>query len=357
LRDAETWTPPALPTKALRGGIKSLQLAAAAAMQAQVNTLLVGLEVGVVATLEGEAGKQPVDIESGVALAEELEKALLLGLVGDARLLVFKQGEQLITEAAKGVAFAAERRAGLAMKTKATELTPLMASAGMQADANPAEELEPADADEASAAKQWPGAKEPAANAGNREVVTQDVKTRFLQVLQALRNLLDGSLDNKIGGRLHQLGSSLLDQHHEGVTQLGELREKGAELEKKIKEKLGGSEAAEGDIAKYLPEGGLGAQLCKDRIKRALSGITSYSKAGCCQTLRRVVMTNRDELTTHENELAYLQVTLHELAQNPPTATNWLDFSEGFQAMLQARCIICHCIPYPYVVCFGLYSY
>jgi hypothetical protein len=33
----------------------------------------------------------------------------------------------------------------------------------------------------------------------------------------------------------------------------------------------------------------------------------------------------------------YLQETLHELAQNAPTALNWLDFSGSFQAMLQAR--------------------
>jgi hypothetical protein len=31
----------------------------------------------------------------------------------------------------------------------------------------------------------------------------------------------------------------------------------------------------------------------------------------------------------------YLQETLHELAQSPPTTLNWLDFSGGFRAMLQ----------------------
>jgi hypothetical protein len=113
-------------------------------------------------------------------------------------------------------------------------------------------------------------------------------------------------------------------------------------------------------VAKFLPKGALGLQLCKDRIKTALSGVTSYSKAGYCKQLCRVVTTSRDQLTTHENELAYvslhrptaymcadraltslqparyLQETLHELAQNAPTALNWLDFFGSFQAMLQA---------------------
>ena len=113
----------------------------------------------------------------------------------------------------------------------------------------------------------------------------------------------------------------------------------------------------------FLPKGALGLQLCKDRIKTALSGVTRYSKAGYCKQLCRVVTTSRDQLTTHENELAYvslhrptaykcadrvltslqpdryLQETLDQLAQNAPTALNWLDFFGSFQAMLQARCM------------------
>jgi hypothetical protein len=115
-------------------------------------------------------------------------------------------------------------------------------------------------------------------------------------------------------------------------------------VEEQIKAKLallGKGEVSAEAIAKLVPKGELGLQLCKDRIKAVLRGVTSYSKAGYCWTLRRVALTSRDELTTHENELVYLQETLHELAQNPPTALNWLDFSEGFQAMLQACCKLC----------------
>ena len=132
--------------------------------------------------------------------------------------------------------------------------------------------------------------------------------------------------------------------------------------------RAGSDTAGEGGIAKYLPAGGLGLQLCKDRIKTALSGVTSYSKAGYCRQLCRVVTTSRDQLTTHENELAcvslhrptaykcadraltslqparYLQETLHELAQNAPTALNWLDFFGSFQAMLQVNDARCMCM-------------
>jgi hypothetical protein len=158
-------------------------------------------------------------------------------------------------------------------------------------------------------------------------------------VLQKLRQALDGSLDKKIGGRLRQLGSSLLDQHHDGVTQLGKLREKATEMEKKVEEKLAGSETAgEGGITKYLPKGELGLQLCKGRIKTALSGVTKYSQASACRTLCRVVSFkhSRIELTKHENELVYLQERLEKLAEGAPTALTWLDFSQGFEAMLQA---------------------
>jgi O-succinylbenzoate synthase len=60
----------------------------------------------------------------------------------------------------------------------------------------------------------------------------------------------------------------------------------------------------------FFPKGALGLQLCKDRIKTTLSGVTSYSKAGYCGQLCRVVTTSRDQLTTHENELAC--VSLHQ---------------------------------------------
>jgi hypothetical protein len=62
--------------------------------------------------------------------------------------------------------------------------------------------------------------------------------------------------------------------------------------------------AAGRSLEKFLPKGALGLQLCKDRIKTALSGVTSYSKAGYCRQLCRVLTTSRDQLTAHENELA-----------------------------------------------------
>jgi hypothetical protein len=259
LPGAENWAPSALSPKALRNGGIGLRTTAAVALQAQVDSLLSGLETAVVGALAEAVGKPAADIESGFGLAEDLGKALLLGLVEDARRLLSKQAEKLIGEAAKGVALAAQRRLG------ATETTAIR---------------------------------------------SKDIKGRLLQVMQALCQVLDANLDKKIGGRLRKLGSSLLDQHHDGVTQLGKLREKATEMEKKIEKKLAGSETAgDGDIAKYLPAGGLGVQLCKDRIKRALSGVTSYSKASYCRQLQRVVTTSRDQLTTHENELAY--VLLH----------------------------------------------
>jgi hypothetical protein len=91
--------------------------------------------------------------------------------------------------------------------------------------------------------------------------------------------------------------------------------------------------------AKLLPEGSLGLQLCKDRIRRVGGRATAYARtSSTCQTLGRIVRHSRVELTKHERELAYLQEQLQQLAQNAPTALNWLDFSEGFQAMLQVRC-------------------
>jgi hypothetical protein len=260
LSGAENWAPPALSPKALRNGSKSVRTAAAVALHAQVDSLLNGLEMAVVGVLAATVDKTAVDVESGFGLAEDLGQALLLGLVEDARRLLSKQAEQLIGEAAKGVALAAERQGLPGLPTTA--------------------------------------------------IRPKDIKGQLLQVMQALRQVLGANLDKKIGGRLRKLGSSLLDQHHDGVTQLGKLREKATEMEKKIKQKLAGSDmAGKGGIAKYLPAGGLGVQLCKHRIKAALSGITSYSKAGYCQQLCRVVTTSRDQLTTHENELA--SVSLH----------------------------------------------
>ena len=42
-------------------------------------------------------------------------------------------------------------------------------------------------------------------------------------------------------------------------------------------------------MAKLLPKGSLELQLCKNRIKTALGGVTKYSQVGVCRTLGRVV--------------------------------------------------------------------
>ena len=130
-------------------------------------------------------------------------------------------------------------------------------------------------------------------------------------------------------------------QHHGRVKQLGALRAEADKVEQKIKRALESSEMtpiSPEQLAKYLPKGELGLQLCKGRIKTALSGVTKYSQASACQTLCRVVSFkhSRVELTKHENELIYLQERLEKLAEGAPTALTWLDFSQGFEAMLQA---------------------
>ena len=125
LPGAENWAPSALSPKALRNGGIGLRTTAAVALQAQVESLLSGLETAVVGALAEAVGKtamdvesgslelvaEPVkDIESGFELAEELGKALVLGLVEDARRLLSKKAAKLISEAAKGVAFTAALR-------------------------------------------------------------------------------------------------------------------------------------------------------------------------------------------------------------------------------------------------------
>ena len=130
-------------------------------------------------------------------------------------------------------------------------------------------------------------------------------------------------------------------QHHGQVKQLGALRAEADKVEEQIKRALESSEMtpiSPEQLAKYLPKGELGLQLCKRRVKTALGGVTKYSQASACRTLCRVVSFkhSRVELTKHENELIYLQERLEKLAEGAPTALTWLDFSQGFQAMLQA---------------------
>jgi hypothetical protein len=94
-------------------------------MQAKVDTLIGSLETAVVGALGKSIGRQQMDvengslelvvepvkdIESGFELAEEIGKALVLGLVEDARRLLSKKAAKLIGEAAKDVAFTAELR-------------------------------------------------------------------------------------------------------------------------------------------------------------------------------------------------------------------------------------------------------
>ena len=57
----------------------------------------------------------------------------------------------------------------------------------------------------------------------------------------------------------------------------------------------------------------------------------------CDFQLCRVATTSRAQLTKQENELIFLQERLDKLALKPPTHTDWLDFSEGFQSMMQLR--------------------
>jgi hypothetical protein len=129
----------------LHGGAKALQKVAVRVLQAKVDALIAELETCVVEALRDAVGEhpdvvtgQPVDgddIESGTGqtgLAQELGKAVLWGLVEDARRLLVQEAAPLITQAAKAVAISADHRAatlGSKLTSKATELTPLMAGA------------------------------------------------------------------------------------------------------------------------------------------------------------------------------------------------------------------------------------
>ena len=215
--------------------------------------------------------------------------------------------------------------------------------------------------------------------------VAKDMKDRLCKVLNKLGKILNASLDKQIQQKVKKFGSSLLDNTNSGVTQLGVLKTKADELEKKLKEKLTGSKAAidalglrlffeqvntskdgkielaefkefaqnvklnkaddkklekwfaemvaitkehaddtaeerrdkagervdfagleawfaknhdgpvgkwifDRGLAKFLPTGKLGDRLCKDRIRRALSGQTVYSETGLCGTVSDSVL-------------------------------------------------------------------
>ena len=74
--------------------------------------------------------------------------------------------------------------------------------------------------------------------------VAKDMKDRLCKVLNKLGKILNASLDKQIQQKVKKFGSSLLDNTNSGVTQLGVLKTKADELEKKLKEKLTGSKAA-----------------------------------------------------------------------------------------------------------------
>jgi hypothetical protein len=255
-------------------------------LQKKIDELLIDLEAAAVKSLQkivGEASsgmaEQPDDIESGAACVEQLGTAVLWALVQDARRLLTKHAGAMVDAAANDVALTAERRTTLALKSNATELTPLLADgqraarschrparlspnallfkngdkveadfggdgdyysgkikrarsdgtfdiwyedgdkeskvpatrirrcAGLQVDAA-AEQLKPIDS-----------------SLSTEAAVTRDVRDRLLAVLRKLGQLLDGSMDKKIAGKLRRFGSSLLDGQQGHVKQLGRLRE------------------------------------------------------------------------------------------------------------------------------------
>ena len=67
------------------------------------------------------------------------------------------------------------------------------------------------------------------------DMLAQDLKDNLLAVLRALELLLDGSLDKNITANVRRFGSSLLDEQHGHVKQLGMLREQADKVEMQMK--------------------------------------------------------------------------------------------------------------------------
>ena len=364
---AAEWSPPAVDDKAVRGEAQKLETAAAKMMHAKADELFETLEAVVIKALSdtsvgGLATAAPEGDEHSGGPVKELGKAVLWSLVGDARQLLAERATPLISEAAKGISFSVDRR------QFETEATPLLSGAS--------DSIQAAATDVAAGTDIEKGLQllSPAA------VVAKDMRDQLLKVLKKLGKILNASLDKQIQRKLKKFGSSLLDKTNSGVKQLGALKRKADELEKKLKEKLTGSAAAidtlglqllfelvdtskdgkielakfkdfaqnaklEGaddkilekwfaemvaitkelangtaeeqrdkagervdfagleawlaknhdgpigkwvfdrGLAKFLPTGKLGERLCKDRIKRELSGQTAYSETGLCGTV------------------------------------------------------------------------
>ena len=206
------WDPPAIDVRTVQGKAQKLEAAVATMMQAKADELFEALEAAMVKALSdtsvgGLSNAAENDVTSD-GLVKELGKAVLCSLVEDARQLLADRATPLIGEAAKGISVAAIQQASTDVPGTETEMEALLS----------AEE--------------------------GRLPLAADMKDRLCKVLNKLGKILNASLDKHIQRKVKKFGSSLLDKANGGVTQLGVLKTKAVELEKKLKEKLTGSAVA-----------------------------------------------------------------------------------------------------------------
>ena len=126
-------------------------------------------------------------------------------------------------------------------------------------------------------------------------------------LLKKVSNDLQSKLDSKISGRVLHLGSKLFNHVTEGGQQLNQLQKEADSFEQRLREKL--KKDSKVDIVKYLPESKLGELVKSDRVQGILERETSYSTSTggrfnrLCTMVGRTLGRSRAELTKHENEL------------------------------------------------------